>query len=221
MAGRRVGLAGRRHDLVGEGAQARAWRPRSCRASGSRRRPRFEGWRTAVLPRLRVRRSSARRAPVAGTPRRESRTAGASMRRRAPAGWLRSRARSRVTSSPSSPSPRVTARDSCPCLVGQRNAEAIDLELGDVGQRRVGLDPETSADPGVKLGELILGVGVVEAEHRRHVLRGVEPLRRPPADALGRRASDRRGRDAPIRAPRSSRMRASNSASAISGASST
>ena len=72
-------------------------------------------------------------------------------------------------------------------LVGQGNAQAVDLEFGDVVERRLRREVERPADPGVELAQFIGRVGVVEAEHRRHVAHRVEALGGPAADALRRR----------------------------------
>ncbi len=82
------------------------------------------------------------------------------------------------------------AADQLPGLVGQGNAEAVDLELGDVGHRRVaeaGAFPEAL----VEGAEVVLVVGVVEAEHLGEMLDGRKRPGEDPAHALGRRV----GRD--------------------------
>ena len=91
----------------------------------------------------------------------------------------------------SSPCDAVAARDAAheaAVLVGQRDAQAVDLELGDV--RRARCPPARSsaaAEARVELAQLVLAVGVVEAEHRRQVRDRLEALGGPAADALGRR----------------------------------
>ena len=77
-----------------------------------------------------------------------------------------------------------------PVLVGQRNAQAVDLQLGDVDDRLVA-EAGAAADPLVECPRARLVVGVVEAEHRREVLDRLESFDRPAGDALGRRV----GRD--------------------------
>ena len=69
-------------------------------------------------------------------------------------------------------------------LVGQRDAEPVDLELGDVVDRGVG-GPQALPDPLVERAQLVDVVCVVEAEHRRPVGDGRKALDRLPADALG------------------------------------
>ena len=103
-------------------------------------------------------------------------------------------------------------------LVGERDAEAVDLQLGDVRRRGASPSPAPLTHALVERAQLVLGVGVVEAEHRHEVLDGREAFDRPAADALGRGI----GRDEigvlPPRARSSSCISASNSASEISGA---
>ena len=73
--------------------------------------------------------------------------------------------------------------------VGQRDAQTIDLELGDVGH---GIRGAKAAPHAVVEGaELRLVVGIVERQHRYSVLDGGKAFRRPPANALCRRV----GRD--------------------------
>ena len=74
-------------------------------------------------------------------------------------------------------------------LVGERDAQAVNLQLGDVGDRR--LEPGAFAHALVERAQLLLVVGVVEAEHRRDVLDRLETFDRAAADALCRRV----GRD--------------------------
>ena len=93
-----------------------------------------------------------------------------------------------VTSSPREPSPRVAPRTQPAVLVGERDAQAVDLQLGDVGDRRRRRAPAApSRDALVEGAQLLLVVRVVEAEHRHEVLDRREALDRPPADALRRR----------------------------------
>ena len=95
-----------------------------------------------------------------------------------------------VTSSPRTPSPRVAPRDQHAVLVGERDAQAVDLQLGDVGDRRVA-EARALSHALVERAQLVLVVGVVEAEHRLQVLDGREPFDRAAGDALRRRV----GRD--------------------------
>ena len=74
-----------------------------------------------------------------------------------------------------------------PALVGEREADAVDLQLGDVGERGLDRPVETAADAAVKVAQLGLVVGVLEAEHRDEMIDFREALRRPSADADGRR----------------------------------
>ena len=74
-------------------------------------------------------------------------------------------------------------------LVGERDAEAVDLELGDVGHRPCGVEAAPHAL--VERAQLLFVVGVVERQHRQQVLDGREPFGRAAADALRRRV----GRD--------------------------
>ena len=89
-------------------------------------------------------------------------------------------------------------------LVGQRDAQAVDLQLGDVGDRRVA---QAGALPHalVEGAQLLLVVGVVEAEHRRQMLDRREALGGPAGDALRRRV--RRDEIGMLR-PRAPRARA-------------
>ena len=70
--------------------------------------------------------------------------------------------------------------------VRQRDAQAVDLQLGDVVDRRVPAACSLS-DSLVERAELVFAVGVVEAEHRLKVLGGLEAFDRATADALRRR----------------------------------
>ena len=75
-------------------------------------------------------------------------------------------------------------------LVGQGDAQAVDLQLGDVRDRRVA-QPGALSHALVEGAQLLLVVGVVEAEHRRQVLDRGEALGRAARHPLGRRV----GRD--------------------------
>ena len=91
-----------------------------------------------------------------------------------------------VTSSPRAAVAARRAAHQPAVLVGQRDAQAVDLHLGDVGDRRVA---QAGALPHalVERLQLVVVVGVVEAEHRDEVLDGLESLDRPARDALRRR----------------------------------
>ena len=71
-------------------------------------------------------------------------------------------------------------------LIGERDAQAVDLELGDVRHGCLA-EPAGLPDPLVERTKLAFVVRVVEAEHRRHVLDRLEALHRTAGDALGRR----------------------------------
>ena len=91
-----------------------------------------------------------------------------------------------VTSSPRDAVAARGAAHEAAALVGQRDAEAVDLQLGDVGHRRVA-KARAFAHALVEGAQLVLVVGVVETEHRADVLDGGETLGRRAGDALGRR----------------------------------
>ena len=71
-------------------------------------------------------------------------------------------------------------------LVGQRDAEAVDLQLGDVVDRPVA-EAGGAAQAFVEGAQVVFVVGVVEAEHRREVRDGREGFGGPAGDALRRR----------------------------------
>ena len=73
-------------------------------------------------------------------------------------------------------------------FVRERNAQAVDFQLGDVGDL---LEPGALAHALVEGAQLLLGVRVVETEHRHHVLDGVKAFDRAACHALRRRV----GRD--------------------------
>ena len=107
-----------------------------------------------------------------------------------------------VTFSPVSPSPRVAAWDEAAALVAQAEREPVDLRLGGEGERGVGGEVQEAADAGDEVGDVGLGEGVLEAEHRPGVADLGEGLRR------GRRRPARtgcRGASARGSAPRSRR----------------
>ena len=91
-----------------------------------------------------------------------------------------------VTSSPRTPSPRVTPRVSTPSTYVSAMLRPSIFELGDVVDRRV---PAACSLPDalVERPQLVLAVGVVEAQHRLKVLGGLEAFDRAAADALRRR----------------------------------
>ena len=98
-----------------------------------------------------------------------------------------------VTSSPTSPSPRVAPRAKTPSLVDERDREAVDLRLGDVarrlldaGGRRAGAH---ALRPTPRSSSLVARVG--ERQHRLQMAHLAKPLARLAADALRRRV----GRD--------------------------
>jgi hypothetical protein len=110
------------------------------------------------------------------------------------------------------------AADEPAVLVRQGDAETVDLQLGDVRHRLV--SARALAHALVEGPQLGLGVRVVEAEHRARVLDGGEALGDAPAHALrGRVGDDQSG--CACSSAFSSCSKASNSASEISGASST
>src|SRR5688500_14982447 len=89
-----------------------------------------------------------------------------------------------VTSSPVVPSPRVAARTSRPSIL-QRDAEAVDLQFGDVWNRAFEV-LEPAPQPLVERLQLIFVVRVVQAEHWLSVADGRKAVSRPAADALRR-----------------------------------
>ena len=90
-------------------------------------------------------------------------------------------------------------------LVAQRDREAVDLQLGDVGQVRRGLgcggEAQATPDPGVERAQLVVAEGVRQGQHRPAVADLGEPAaRRRAADLLGRRVGRDRARGTPPRA---------------------
>ncbi len=71
-------------------------------------------------------------------------------------------------------------------LVGERDAQPVDLELRDVRDRLVA-GTRALPHPLVERAELLDVVGVVEAEHRDEVVDLVEAVDRAAGDALRRR----------------------------------
>ena len=85
-------------------------------------------------------------------------------------------------------------------LVAQRDGEAVDLELRDVGQARRRLrrrrQPQALADAGVEGAQLVVAERVRQAEHRVLVADlGEAAAGRRAADALGRRVGRDQGRE--------------------------
>ena len=82
-------------------------------------------------------------------------------------------------------------------LVGERDAEAVDLQLGDVGDRAAARPcvREAPAHALVERAQLLLAVGVVEAEHRRRGARRCRTPRRagPPTRCVGESGVTRSG----------------------------
>jgi hypothetical protein len=78
------------------------------------------------------------------------------------------------------------ALDQHALLVAQRGRQTVDLRLGGVEHRLAGQAQE-AADAGVELGRLVVGKGVVEAQHRHAVLDRRELLGPRGADPQGRR----------------------------------
>ena len=107
-----------------------------------------------------------------------------------------------------------------PFLVAQRAGQAVDLGLGGERDRLVVGQVEEAADAGDELDHLLVGEGVVEAQHRPRVGDLGEMAGGRGADQRG--SANRRGRDAGKAASSAafSRISASYSASLISGASS-
>ena len=102
----------------------------------------------------------------------------------------------RVTSSPASPSPRVAATDESPCLVAKADGEAVELELGDVLDRRCGRgEPEVATDSRIEVRST-LGRRVrlgADRQHRHRVAHRRERGKRRAADTLcGRIGRDER-----------------------------
>ncbi len=77
-----------------------------------------------------------------------------------------------------------------PIPVGQRDAQPVDLQLGDVPDR-LGAEAGSLADALVERLQLVVAVGVVETEHRRDVLDRREAFNGTTGHTLGRRV----GRD--------------------------
>ena len=78
------------------------------------------------------------------------------------------------------------AADQAAALVGQGDAQAVDLQLGDVRDRFVA-QAGALPDAFIECAQLTLVVGIVEAEHGQEMLDGLEPFDRAAGDALGRR----------------------------------
>jgi hypothetical protein len=80
----------------------------------------------------------------------------------------------------------------------QRHRQAVDLELGGVDDLLLSHDAE---DPLLELPELVLAVGVVEAEHRDPVGEGGELVRRGLPHPLGGAVGGHEVREAPFQVP--------------------
>src|SRR5687768_2155595 len=83
-----------------------------------------------------------------------------------------------VTSSPVMPSPRVAA-----AAILERNAQAVDLQFGDVRHRAFKV-LQATAQPFVECPQLVFVVRVVQAEHRLGMAYGRENFGGTAADAL-------------------------------------
>ncbi len=109
-----------------------------------------------------------------------------------------------VTSSPRDPLPRVAPRSNRPSFVGERDAEPVDLQLGDIRdgdirrrilrrcrrtRGRLVRRAQPSLHPLVERPQLVLVVRVVEAEHRHDVLDILEPFDGTAAHTLCRRVA--------------------------------
>ena len=77
------------------------------------------------------------------------------------------------------------AADQTSVVVGQRDAEAVDLQLRHAPRRRQVRAPPLCTRSSNALSSSSLRV--VQAEHRRNVRHRLEPLNRPPGHPLGRR----------------------------------
>ena len=100
-------------------------------------------------------------------------------------------------------------------LVGERDAQAVDLQLGDVANRVGSAQPAPHAL--VEGAQFLFVVGVVERQHRGEVLDGGKASTgRPPTRCVGESGVTSSGCSASRRC--SSRISASNSASESSGA---
>ena len=71
-------------------------------------------------------------------------------------------------------------------LVGERDAQAVDFQLGDIGDRR-GAGARGLPDALVETAQLLLVVDVVEAEHRHEMRDSRKAFDRMAGDALRRR----------------------------------
>ena len=110
-------------------------------------------------------------------------------------------------------------RDEVAVLVSERDGDAVDLELDDVANRLAGVQPP--ADPNVPVAELVVGIGVVDREHRDDVADGREAFQRLATDSLGGTVGRDRTRDGGLELGRGAPSCRSNSRSLISGAAST
>jgi hypothetical protein len=85
------------------------------------------------------------------------------------------------------PVPASDASNQSALLIRESDAQAVNLELRYVRELRVLREPEATADAAVELAELVLAVGIVEAEHRHQMRDGLEAFGGPATHALCRR----------------------------------
>ena len=78
-------------------------------------------------------------------------------------------------------------RDHLALLVADRERQAIDLRLGGDRERRVVLQLQEAADAFGEIGDILVGKGVVEREHRQRMADLAELLRDLGPDPNGRR----------------------------------
>ncbi len=71
-------------------------------------------------------------------------------------------------------------------FVARRERQAVDLRLGHQHERLVGREPQEAPHAVEEFGEVVVGEGVVEGEHRHRVPDLAEALRRRRADPLRR-----------------------------------
>ena len=74
-----------------------------------------------------------------------------------------------VTSSPSSPSPRVAPVTKLAVLVAQRHRQAVDLRLGGKRDLLVVRQTQEAANSGDEIDDVLFGKGIIEGEHRHRV----------------------------------------------------
>ena len=75
--------------------------------------------------------------------------------------------------------------DQLAVLVAQREREAVDLGLGGVGERGLGVEAEETADADVEIGDLVIVEGIGKAQHRHVVAHLAEGLGGGGADLAG------------------------------------